>query len=93
MSCLEAQTQIAVARLTSAPAKQSIEKLPSIETLMPVLSFAEVADEAESPAAEQLVSPLQQRRHRERQAAFHNGGQALQVASPNVADGDGEAIP
>jgi hypothetical protein len=37
MSCLEAQTQIAVAGLTSDVAKSFIEKLPSVQTLMPQL--------------------------------------------------------
>ena len=35
LSCLEAQTQIAVAALTSEAAQHFIEKLPSIQSLMP----------------------------------------------------------
>src|SRR5262249_13340171 len=69
LSCLKAQEQIAVAGLSSDAAKRLFEGLPAIETLMPRLSFAEVAGESEPPAAEQLISPnaLRQRRFRERQ--------------------------
>ncbi len=89
MSCLQAQEQIALAGLTSDAARLFIEKLPGIETLMPRLSFAEVAGEAEPPIAEQLVSPnaLRQRRFRERQALRRNGPETLQAPSRN---GDGE---
>jgi hypothetical protein len=78
MSCLEAQTQIAVAGLTSEMARGFIEKLPPIETLMPKLAFEELAGKTEPPIAEQLVSPaaLRQRRYRERhrnaQVTSHN---------------------
>jgi hypothetical protein len=93
MSCLRAQETIALAGLTSTTARQFIEKLPGIETLMPRLSFAEVAGEAEPPIAEQLVSSnaLRQRHFRERKAALRrNGTEALQAPSRN-ADGDDEA--
>src|SRR5262245_46562582 len=68
LSCLKAQEQIAVAGLTTEAAKRFIAALPSIETLMPALSFEQVADKSELPIAEQLVSPtaLRQRRYRER---------------------------
>jgi hypothetical protein len=68
MTCLDAQTSLAIASLTSDAARQFIEQLPSPEKLMPALSFAEVADETNPPVAEQLVSPnaLRQRRYRER---------------------------
>jgi hypothetical protein len=102
MSCLQAQTEIAVAGLTSEAARGFVDRLPRIETLMPRLSFAEVAGEADPPIAEQLVSPnaLRQRRFRERQAALsdagpalHNG-QALQppppAADPPKGNGGGE---
>ena len=86
--CFEAQVQIAIAGLTSDAARQFVEKLPSLETLMPRLSFAEVAGEAAPPVAEQLVSPnaLRQRRWRERQAALRDGHQALRDASRNDSD-------
>jgi hypothetical protein len=42
LSCLDAQTKIAVAGLTSDAARLFLEKLPSIKELMPALSFAEV---------------------------------------------------
>jgi hypothetical protein len=90
LSCLEAQTQIAVTGLTSDAARLFFEKLPSVETLMPRLSFAEVAGEAEPPIADQLVSPnaLRQRRFRERQAALRNAAQALQPPARNPGDDD-----
>ena len=92
MSCLEAQTQIAIAGLTTDAARSFFEKLPSIQALMPALSFAEIAGEAEPPIAEQLISSnaLRQRRFREKQAALRrNGPEALQAPLRN-ADGDDE---
>jgi hypothetical protein len=56
LSCLEAQTQLAVAGLSSESARVFVERLPGIEALMPRLSFSEVAGEAEPPIAEQLLS-------------------------------------
>jgi hypothetical protein len=67
-SCLDARGAVAMAGLTSDAAKAFMQGLPSIESLMPLLSFAEVAGEADPPVAEQLVSSnaLRQRRFRER---------------------------
>jgi hypothetical protein len=91
LSCLKAQEQIALAGLTSDAAKQFIERLPSVETLMPRLTFAEVAGEADPPIAEQLISSnaLRQRRFRERQAALRNASEPLQAP---VETGD-ELVP
>ena len=89
LSCLEAQTKLAIAGLTSDSARSFIEQLPSIEVLMPRLSFAEVAGEAEPPIAEQLISPnaLRQRRYRERQRlALQNAHNALQALRPRVSN-------
>jgi hypothetical protein len=88
LGCLKAQEQIAVAGLTSDGAQQFIASLPGIETLMPRLSFDEIAGEADPPVAEQLVSPnaLRQRRHRERQAALRNGPPALRNADDDGAE-------
>ena len=74
MSCLKAQTELTAAGLTSEAARGFIEQLPAIEILMPKLSYAEVAGEAEPPVVEQLVSPgaLRQRRHRERNKALRD---------------------
>src|SRR5215471_12169854 len=85
MSCLQAQTEIAVSGLTSEVARGFIERLPGIEALMPALSFSEVAGEAEPPVAEQLVTPntLRQRRYRERQAALRNGQALLPTPCPS----------
>jgi hypothetical protein len=95
MSCLEAQTAIAVAGLTSGAARQFIEKLPNIEMLMPALSFAEIAGEADPPVAEQLVTSnaLRQRRFRERQA-LRNAQDALRDESGVTHDeGDEGGAP
>jgi hypothetical protein len=93
VSCLDAQTQLAIAGLSSNAAQQFIEKLPSIETLMPALSFAEVAGEADPPVVEQLVSSnaLRQRRWRERQAALRNATKPLQEPSHNDDCGEDHA--
>ena len=74
LSCLAAQEQITLAGLTTEAARQFVEALPKIEALMPRLTFAGVAGEAEPPVAEQLVSPnaLRQRRYRERQKALRD---------------------
>jgi hypothetical protein len=94
LSCYQAQERIAVAGLTSEAAQQFIEKLPGIETLMPRLSFQEIAGEADPPIAEQLVSPgaLRQRRYRERQAALHGDvKKALRDVTEDQGD-DGSAL-
>ena len=88
-SCYQAQERIAIAGLTSEAARHFIEALPSIDTLMPRLSFQEIAGEADPPIAEQLVTPnaLRQRRFRERQAALRNAAETLQ-AQPPIGQGD-----
>jgi hypothetical protein len=101
LSCLEAQTDLAVSGLTSDAARGFIEALPSIDDLMPLLSFAEVAGESKPPIAERLLSSnaLRQRRFRERSAlraaalgtkALQGGGsnatEPLQVAERNGSD-------
>jgi hypothetical protein len=84
LSCLDAQTKLAISGLTDM-ARGFIESLPSIEELMPRLSFAEVAGESKPPVAERLVSSnaLRQQRHRERQKALRNATEPLQVAERN----------
>jgi hypothetical protein len=93
MGCLQAQTEIATSGLASDAARSFLERLPSIETLMPALSFQEIAGEADPPVAEQLISPntLRQRRFREKQAALRNASEALQVPSRNAPSDDGGA--
>jgi hypothetical protein len=92
LSCLEAQTQIAVAGLTSEVAKQFVESLPSVQSLMPALSFAAIAGEADPPVAEQLLSSsaLRQQRYRDRQKALRDGGVTQQVIEPPHGDDDDE---
>ena len=88
-SCLDAQTKLALASCTSDMARSFVESLPSVEALMPRLSYSEVAGEADPPLAEQLVSPgaLRQRRFRER---HNNAPAALRDATPDGnQDADG----
>jgi hypothetical protein len=88
MNCLGAQEQLALAGVTSDAARGFIERLPSIETLMPRLSFAELAGEADPPIAEQLVSSnaLRQRKFRERQAALRKRDVTLPATEHNADD-------
>jgi hypothetical protein len=92
LSCLKAQEEIAVAGLTSDAARKFIDALPSIERLMPALSFAEVSGEAKPPIAEQLVSSnaLRQRRFRER---HRNVAGPLQPDRVTLPHPDGDAAP
>jgi hypothetical protein len=91
LSCLDAQEKLALAGLTSDAARGFIEALPSIADLMPRLTFAEVAGEADPPVAEQLVSSnaLRQQRFRERQKVLGNVTEPLQVTERNGNGGDG----
>ncbi len=68
MASVNAQTEIVTNGLSSEAARNFLDRLPSIETLMPKFAIAEIAGEADPPVAEQLVSPntLRQRRFRER---------------------------
>jgi len=88
LSCLEAQEKVAVAGLTSKAARLFIDKMPSVQTLMPALSFDEVAGEADPPVAEQLISSnaMRQRRFRERQRLRESGVTALPDVTPAVTD-------
>jgi hypothetical protein len=97
LSCLHATTEIAIAGLTSEAARAFVDRLPDVAALMPRLSFAEVAGEADPPIAEQLVTPnaLRQRRYRERQTALRDA-QALRALSSNAdapANPDGGGGP
>ena len=88
LASVEAQTQIAASGLTSEAARAFLDNLPRLETLMPKLSFEEVAGKAAPPVAEQLTSPgaLRQRRFRER---HHLASQA--PPAPTAALRDAEA--
>ncbi|CAN7550512.1 hypothetical protein [Pararhizobium sp. LjRoot238] len=71
---VEMQTEIAVAGLTSETARGFVERLPTVESLMPALSYSEVAGDSEPPIVEQILTPnaLRQRRFRERQQALRD---------------------
>ena len=88
IASVEAQTQIASSGLTSETARSFLDSLPKLETLMPKLSFEEVAGKAEPPVAEQLTSPgaLRQRRFRER----HRN---VTGPSRDASDGGGSTEP
>ena len=49
LGCLEAQTAIAASGLTSEAARAFLTNLPSVESLMPALSYEAVAGEAKPP--------------------------------------------
>ncbi len=93
IASIEAQTEIATAGLESDAARAFVAKLPTVESLMPALSYQEIAGEADPPVIEQLVSPnaLRQRRFREKQKALHNAQTvtpgALRNSPDNAADG------
>ena len=93
LSCLDAQTQLAVAGLSSEAARAFADRLPRIEILMPKLSFAELAADADPPIAEQLVTPnaVRQRRYRSRREALRNA-QALPLGADASAS-DEDAAP
>ncbi len=82
------QTDIAIAGLTSEIARTFVERLPTVESLMPALSYEELAGEADPPIVEQLVSPnaLRQRRFRQRQQALRNADVTPKPALPNATD-------
>jgi hypothetical protein len=88
MSCLKAQEQIALAGIGSGAARQFIDNLPSVEKLMPALTFTEVS--GDEPIAAQLISSnaLRQRRYRERKALQAVTQMALSSAdfNPNEED-------
>ena len=75
VASVDAQTELATAGLTSEAGRTFIAKLPTVESLMPALDYHELADEADPPIVEQLLSPnaLRQRRYRDRQKALRNG--------------------
>jgi len=81
MASDKAGTEIASAGLSSDAARAFVAALPTVESLMPALSFAAIAGEAEPPIAEQLVSSnaLRQQRYRDRQRALRNGDVTQQI--------------
>jgi hypothetical protein len=88
---VEAQTDLALA---GEAARNFIERLPTVESLMPALSYNELAGDADPPILEQLITPnaLRQRRYRERQrAALSDAHKALQALRPHVSNADGAA--
>jgi len=94
LSCLDFQQRIAVSGLTSDAARELVGSLPSMETLMPRLSYSELAGEADPPLVERLVTPhaLQRAQAPLQQPALTNG-----VVTPGLASAgaggrsDGEA--
>jgi hypothetical protein len=86
LSCLKGQEEIALAGLGTAAAKAFIERLPSIEALMPALSFDEIAGKSDPPISTQLIAAtalnpnaLRQQRHRDKLKALRNGSVTPQI--------------
>ncbi len=79
MASVEAQTQLAVAGLTSEAARAFFDNLPAVDSLMPSLSYQEIAGESDVPIVEQMLTPnaLRQRRYRERQKALRDADVTL----------------
>ena len=79
------QSDILIAGLTTEIARTFVESLPTVKSLMPALSYDELAGEADPPVVEQLVSPnaLRQRRFRERHKALRDDDVTPQPALPN----------
>lgn len=86
---VEAQTQVAIAGLTSEAARAFMANLPGVESLMPSLSYQEIAGESDTPIVEQMLTPnaLRQRRFRERQKALRNADVALPPSNVTAEDG------
>ncbi len=85
---IEGQTRLALAGLTTEGAKAFLTDLPTIETLMPGLSYEAIAGEAEPSPIEQLLTPnaLRQRRYRDRQRTLRNAAVTPTPALPNASD-------
>lgn len=85
LTSVEAQTSLCMSGLTSEAARAFVASLPTVESLMPALSFEAIAGPANPPVAEQLVSPnvLRQRRYRER-IAQRNGDASVTSQLPAV---------
>ena len=88
LASVEAQTEIAIAGLTSETARVFVERLPTVESLMPALDYAALAGEADPPIVEQLISPnaLRQRRFRERQKTLRDAHVTPKPALHNATD-------
>ena len=88
LASVEAETEITIAGLTSETARGFVERLPTVESLMPALSYEELAGEADPPIVEQLLSPnaLRQKRFRERQKTLRNADVTPKPALPNATD-------
>ncbi|MFO1128374.1 MAG: hypothetical protein U1E66_08115 [Rhodospirillales bacterium] len=81
---VEAQTEIAVAGLTSEAARAFVASLPTVESLMPALSYHQLAGDADPPIVEQLLTPnaLRQRRYRERHRALRDADVTPSLEAP-----------
>lgn len=92
LSSSEAQLELARAGLSSEAALGFLDRLPAVESLMPALTYQEVAGEVEPPIVEQLLTPnaLRQRRFRERQAALRNPDITPEITAPATGDEEGD---
>jgi hypothetical protein len=87
LESLNGQTEIATHGITSVP-------VPSIESLMPSLSYEEVAGNSKPPIVEQLVSPgaLRQRRFRERHRNAQVTSRNSDGKTPAIEEGQGRGL-
>jgi len=85
---VDAQTQIAIAGLTSDAARIFVQQLPTVETLMPLISYQQLAGEADPSPVEQLATPnaIRQRRYREKQKALRDAAVTQAITSRNEDD-------
>ena len=80
---VDAQTQLALAGLSSEAALTFVASLPTVESLMPQLSYQELAGESDPPIVERILTPnaIRQQRYREKQKALRDG----EVTLPDIA--------
>lgn len=88
LASVEAQTTIAVAGLTSDAARAFVQQLPTVENLMPQLSYQEIAGESDPSPVEQLTTPnaIRQRRYREKQKALRDAAVTPKLALRDDAE-------
>ncbi|MBD9522413.1 hypothetical protein IB262_21185 [Ensifer sp. ENS02] len=81
---VDAQTQLALAGLTSEAALTFVASLPTVESLMPQLSYQELAGESDPPIVERILTPnaIRQQRYRDKQKALRDG----EVTLPDTAE-------
>lgn len=90
LASVDAQTKLAVSGLTSDGAIAFVQALPTVDSLMPSLSYSAIAGESDSSPVAQLVTPnaIRQRRYRERHAALRDAAVTPALALRDNGDDD-----